>query len=64
MAQMAQRWILDHDAVSVVIPGASRTDQAKANAEVSKLPPLDSKLHETLQHFYEHEVAAQIRGPY
>ena len=28
MAQMAQRWILDFDAVSVVIPGASRPDQA------------------------------------
>lgn len=64
MAQMAQRWILDYDAVTVVIPGASRPEQAKANAEVSKLPPLDPKLHETLQRFYEHEVAAQIRGPY
>lgn len=64
MAQMAQRWILDFDAVSVVIPGASRPDQARANADVSKLPPLDGKLHEALQKFYEREVAAHIRGPY
>jgi len=64
MAQMAQRWILDFDAVSVVIPGASRPDQARANADVSKLPPLDAKLHSELQKFYEHEVAAHIRGPY
>ena len=64
MAQMAQRWILDYDAVSVVIPGASRPDQAKANASVSELPPLDAKLHATLQSFYEREVAANIRGPY
>ena len=64
MAQMAQRWILDYDAVSVVIPGASRPDQARANADVSKLPPLDAKLHEALQRFYEREVAANIRGPY
>ena len=64
MAQMAERWILDYDAVSVVIPGASRPDQATANASVSNLPPLDPKLHETLQHFYEREVAAHIRGPY
>jgi aryl-alcohol dehydrogenase-like predicted oxidoreductase len=64
MAQMAQRWILDYDAVSVVIPGASRPDQARANADVSKLPPLDAKLHESLQKFYEREVAANIRGPY
>ncbi len=64
MAQMAQRWILDYDAISVVIPGASRSDQAKDNAKVSDLPPLDSKLHETLRHFYEREIAAHIRGPY
>jgi len=64
MAQMAQRWILDYDAVSAVIPGASRPDQAKANSSVSDLPPLDAKLHETLQRFYERDVAAHIRGPY
>ena len=64
MAQMAQRWILDYDAVSTVIPGASRPDQAKANADVSALPPLDAKLHEKLQQFYEREVVAHIRGPY
>jgi aryl-alcohol dehydrogenase-like predicted oxidoreductase len=64
MAQMSQRWILDYDAVSVVIPGASRPDQARANAKVSDLPPLDAKLHQTLQRFYEHDAAPHIRGPY
>jgi aryl-alcohol dehydrogenase-like predicted oxidoreductase len=64
MAQMAQRWILDYDAVTTVIPGASRPDQAKDNADVSELKPLDAKLHEKLQQFYEREVAAHIRGPY
>ncbi|HXT12303.1 MAG TPA: aldo/keto reductase [Candidatus Angelobacter sp.] len=64
MAQMTQRWILDHDVVSVVIPGASRPDQARANAAVSDVKPLDAKLHEKLQQFYEREVAAHIRGPY
>jgi aryl-alcohol dehydrogenase-like predicted oxidoreductase len=64
MAQMAQRWILDYDAVSVVIPGASRPDQARTNAAISDLPPLDAKLHQTLQTFYDRDVAAHIRGPY
>jgi len=64
MAQMAQRWILDYDAVSTVIPGASRPEQAKANAEVSALPQLDPKLHDALQQFYTREVAPHIRGPY
>jgi aryl-alcohol dehydrogenase-like predicted oxidoreductase len=61
---MVQRWILDYDAVTVVIPGASRPDQARANAAVSSLPPLGPKLHETLGRFYEREVATHIRGPY
>ncbi len=64
MAQMAQRWILDFDAVSVVIPGASQPEQARANADVSALPTLDGKLHAELKKFYEREVAAHIRGPY
>ncbi len=64
MAQMALRWILDHDAVSVVIPGASRAEQAIGNAQVSDLPPLPGELHAELRRFYEREVADHIRGPY
>lgn len=64
MAQMAQRWILDHEAVSVIIPGASRPEQARANAAVSNLPPLGRELHTALAGFYEEEVAPHIRGPY
>ena len=64
MAQMAMRWVLDHEAVSTVIPGASSPDQAKANAAVSDLPPLADELHERLRTFYLDRVAANIRGPY
>ena len=64
MSQMAQRWILDHDAVSVVIPGASRPEQARENAAASKLPPLGPELHEKLRRFYERQVAQHLRGPY
>ncbi len=64
MAQMALRWILDHDAVSVVIPGASRVEQAIGNAQVADLPPLPSELHAELRHFYQREVADHISGPY
>ncbi len=64
MAQMALRWILDHDAVSVVIPGASRAGQAVANAAVSDMPPLPPELHAKLGSFYASEVAEHIRGPY
>lgn len=64
MAQMAQRWVLDHDAVSVVITGASRPEQARDNASVSDLPALGEKLHEWLAAFYRTEVEHRIRGPY
>jgi aryl-alcohol dehydrogenase-like predicted oxidoreductase len=64
MAQMAQRWILDHEAVTVIIPGASRPQQARANAAVSNLPPLAAETHAALREFYDKKVARHIRGPY
>jgi aryl-alcohol dehydrogenase-like predicted oxidoreductase len=64
MAQFALRWCLDFDAVTTVIPGAKRPDQARANAAASDLPPLDANLHARLRRFYQQEVAPHIRGPY
>ncbi len=64
MADMAQRWILDHDAVSTVITGASKPEQVSANARVSNLPPLPTDLHSRLSAFYTREVHTHIRGPY
>jgi len=64
LAQMALRWILDYDAVSVVIPGASRPAQVLDNAAISALPPLSPELHKKLETFYIEKVAQHIRGPY
>jgi len=64
LAQMALRWILDHEAVSVVIPGASRPAQVLDNAAISDLSPLSSELHKKLETFYKEKVAQHIRGPY
>jgi aryl-alcohol dehydrogenase-like predicted oxidoreductase len=64
MAQMALRWILDHEAVSVIIPGASSPDQVHTNAAVSGLKELSKELHEQLGTFYEDKVHSHIRGPY
>ena len=64
MAQMAIRWILDYDAVSVVIPGASSTKHVDSNVKASELPPLSPELHQALSEFYENQVASHIRGPY
>jgi hypothetical protein len=64
MAQMALRWILDFDAVSVVIPGATAIQHVRDNAAASDLPPLSQELHRTLRDFYQNEVEQHIRGPY
>ena len=64
MAQMSQRWILDFEAVSVIIPGATRPAQVVENASVSALPPLGSQLHRELEKFYKSRVATHIRGTY
>lgn len=63
-AQMAMRWILDHPAVTTIIPGASRAQQASENAKVSDLPALPAELHAQLKEFYQTEVAQHIRGVY
>ncbi|MFA9565285.1 MAG: aldo/keto reductase [Acidimicrobiales bacterium] len=64
MAQASLRWILDHDAVTTVIPGASSAAQAEGNAEASDLTPFSPELHEALAEFYRTLVAQHIRGPY
>ena len=64
MADMALRWCLDFDAVSVVIPGARNPEQARTNARASSLPPLGAALHGRLAEYYDREVAPHIRGPY
>ncbi len=64
MVQLALRWILDHEAVSTIIPGASSPVQAKSNAAVSDLAPLSRELHRALAAFYRAEVQEYIRGGY
>lgn len=64
MAQMALRWILDFEAISTVIPGASSHAQVESNVSVSDLLPLSEEVHQKLRTFYESEVTTHIRGPY
>ena len=64
MVQLALRWLLDHDAVSTIIPGASSPEQAAANGAVSELAPLGPELHEKLTQFYKGQVHDHIRGAY
>jgi aryl-alcohol dehydrogenase-like predicted oxidoreductase len=62
MAQFALRWILMHDAVSTVIPGAKNADQAVANAEASELDALDATTMEGVAGIYERMIKPQVHA--
>lgn len=64
MVQLSLRWILDHDAVSTIIPGASSPKQVIGNAAVSNLEHLSPQTHEQLKEFYKNHVHQHIRGGY
>jgi aryl-alcohol dehydrogenase-like predicted oxidoreductase len=64
MADLAIRWILDHDAITTIIPGATKPAQARANVHASAMPPLPASTHAALREFYGREVMQWIRGAY
>ena len=64
MADWAQRWCLDSGAVTCLLTGATRPEQAARNGAVSDLPPLSPEVHATLRKFHDERVAPNIRGPY
>ncbi|MCX7706170.1 MAG: aldo/keto reductase [bacterium] len=64
MAQLALRWILDHEEVSTVIPGATKIDQVTNNAYASSLMVLSQEVHQRLKELYKKEIEPFIRGKY
>ncbi|WP_457586719.1 aldo/keto reductase [Ensifer canadensis] len=60
MAQFALRWILEQEAVSVVIPGARNEAQAQSNAAASALPAIDEKTKAAIAALYERLVEVHV----
>ena len=60
LAQFALRWILMHEAVSTVIPGARSPEQAQANARASSLPRLDAAAMQRARAVYEQRIARYV----
>ncbi|GAA1838351.1 aldo/keto reductase [Luedemannella flava] len=60
LAQVALRWILDQDGVSVVIPGARNPAQATANAAAADLPPTDAEFRSTVTATYRELIAPHV----
>ena len=61
MAQFALRWILMHDAVTCVIPGAKTPAQARENASAADLPPLEETTMTTAREIYERRIKKYVR---
>ena len=57
---IALRWILMFDAVSTIIPGASRPEQIIQNAKAVELPPLTSEQMEQVEAIYNRFIKAQV----
>src|SRR4051812_39573313 len=56
MAQMTLRWILMHDAVSPVIPGARKPEQAQANAAAADLRSLSEETMARIGEVYHQRI--------
>lgn len=60
MAQFALHWILMHEAVTVVIPGARNGEQAKANAAASDLPAISADVMAAAKDTYDRLIAPHV----
>lgn len=60
LAPIALRWILMFDAVSCIIPGASRPEQVDQNLEAAELPPLFPDEMEAVKTIYEHKIKKAV----
>jgi aryl-alcohol dehydrogenase-like predicted oxidoreductase len=60
MANFALRWILDHAAVSCVIPGARNEQQVVQNVAASSLPPLTAGQLTALAKLYDTKIRSLV----
>src|SRR5205823_4856658 len=60
MAQFALRWILMHDGVSVIIPGAKSVEQAHDNVAAADLPPLSTEITRRVAAIYEARIKPHV----
>ena len=60
LAQIALRYILMFDAVSTVIPGASRPEQVYSNVKAANLLPLTEQQMSDVEAIYDHFIKASV----
>jgi aryl-alcohol dehydrogenase-like predicted oxidoreductase len=59
-AQLSLRWILDHDAVSTVIPGSTSPEHVRANVAAADLPRLPAETHASVRSVYDEHVREHV----
>jgi aryl-alcohol dehydrogenase-like predicted oxidoreductase len=62
LAALAIKWVLMFDAISTVIPGASRVDQVRSNVSASSLPDFSSQQMEEIAAIYNKYFRSEIHG--
>jgi len=60
LAQLALRWILMHDAVSTVIPGARNAEQTQGNAAAAEVDALSEETMEKIAAVYDERIAPYV----
>lgn len=60
LAQFTLRWILDHDAVSAVIPGSTSPDHIRENVAASEADPLTNEQHGIVADVYDEYVREHV----
>ncbi len=58
--QIALKWILSFEAVSTVIPGASRPEQVISNIQSASLADLDEAQMTAVKKIYDHYIKAEV----
>lgn len=64
MTQASLKWILEHEAVSSVIPGFKTVKQVEDNLQALNAAAYSADELKNIEQFYKEEVASNIRGPY
>ena len=60
LAPMALRWILQHEAVSTIIPGASKSEQVSANMESLNYPDLSEEQSFNVKAVYDEYIKKSV----
>jgi aryl-alcohol dehydrogenase-like predicted oxidoreductase len=60
LAQFTLRWILDHDAVSSVIPGSTTPEHIEQNVAAADHPPLSNERHGVVADVYDDHVRDHV----